>query len=273
MLPQNDMKRTLLPLFVIAAAIGLSAPMANAVVLDLLTDNQSGNINGAHFTNVNVQSTGSGILNPFVRLSNSGNNTSSEGYNADARPVMADVNTSGTFTHDIRLSTIGISVNPGSLTGSYYGFLLDINQQGSNPLLSLDRLQIFTSSTALSSAATYADLTSGATLRWDMDVGPDGNSTVHLNYNLNTGSGSGDMFVYIPVSFFAGAAPNDFLYLYSQFGAEGGVYSDNDGFQEWAGYQEVNGQTVPDGGSAIALLGVALVAVEGLRRKIKAIVS
>ena len=78
------------------------------------------------------------------------------------------------------------------------------------------------------------------------------------------------MFMYIPVSAFAGANPNDFVYLYSMFGDHGVPYADNDGFQEWAHRTAGQQQQIPDGGSAIALLGMALIGIEGLRRKLLA---
>jgi hypothetical protein len=51
---------------------------------------------------------------------------------------------------------------------------------------------------------------------------------VLLDYRLNSGSGSGDMLMYIPESVFAGGS---FVYLYSLFGE---LHPGNAGFQEWA---------------------------------------
>jgi len=46
----------------------------------------------------------------------------------------------------------------------------------------------------------------------------------------NHGSGSGDMFAYIPVSAFAGTAATDFVYMYCAFG---GTDPSQGGFEEW----------------------------------------
>jgi len=188
-----------------------------------------------------------------------------DGYNADARPVMDDVNTSPTFTHDITLGSVPV-VN---LTGvDYYEFLLDINQQNSDPLLSLDELQIYTRAGAIGVGDNLATLAGSSDLRYDLDGA--GDSEVLLNYNLNSGSGSGDLFVYIPKSLFAGDPNTDFVYLYSQFGASTTPppnWENNDGFEEWA-VRTTN--PVPDGGLTIALLGFSLTGLGVLRRKLAA---
>jgi hypothetical protein len=52
-----------------------------------------------------------------------------------------------------------------------------------------------------------------------LDAG--GDNAVALNYALNTGSGSGDMFLYVPIAAFAGFGSGDDVTLYSHFGALG----------------------------------------------------
>ena len=260
----------------LASTSGFVLPLLPADVsgaeLSLLSAGSSGSINGAFFTNSDPRSTGSGVIDSFVRISS--NNAFEQGYNADARPVMPDVNSSGTFTRDLQLGSVPIVVNPtGAPAGSYYEFLLDINQKGSEPYLTLTSLMFYTKPTPLSSAATLADLTGApaSTLRWNMDAGSD--SRIQLNYNLGTGSGSGDLYSYIPVSAFSGVDATHYLYLYSAFGPEpsgtGTYYENNDGYEEWA----VRGTStpppsVPEGGSSLALLGVGLIGVEAARRRL-----
>jgi len=247
---------------------------AQATSLDL-TDPMgtfSGTINGAFFIRSDMQSTGTGVIDSFVRINPGGNKSPEEGYNASVRPVMDDVNTSPTFTHDILLKNIPIVTNPGSATGTYYEFLLDINNFNSSPLLSLDKVQIYTRSTALTDATSLASLMSGSTPRYNMDVGADGDSEVLLNYSINSGSGSGDMFLYVPTSAFAGASPDDFVYLYSMFGAKGGNYSANDGFEEWAirlqGDLPPPPPGVPDAGSTLSLLGLSMLGLQSVARRL-----
>lgn len=247
-------------------------PVVSGAELDLRTAGASGTINGAFFTNTDPQPTGSGYIDSFVRL---GSNAGFEqGYNASARPVMPDVNTSPTFTHDIRLSNVPVVVNPsGAAPGSYYEFLLDINQNASNPYLTLYALRFYTNPNALTMAATLADLTgaAGTTLRWDLDTGSD--SRIQLNYIFGSGSGSGDMYAYIPVSAFAGASSSDYLYLYSAFGTEPGgtgtYFEANDGYEEWTSRgSSTPPPSVPDGGNSLALLGMGLIGLEAARRRI-----
>lgn len=243
----------------IVALVVVSGSSASAALIDLTTVNSSGTVNGALFKTTEIQPTGSGFIKSFVRLGQSGNNTTAEGYNASARPVMDDVNTSPTFTHDLVLSTVSV-VNISGL--DYYEFLLDINQKNSagDSLLSLDKIEIYTRATALTTANTKLALTTGSTLRYNLDAGTD--STIKMDYNLNSGSGSGDMFAYIPKSLFG--LQTDFVYLYSQFGATA-PWIENDGFEEWAARNGTSRQ-VPDGGGTLALLGLALGGLGVVRR-------
>jgi hypothetical protein len=242
----------------IAGAVLLTAAPAMAADLDL-TAGGTGTINSAIFTTTDNQSTGTGVIQSFVRVQDP--NGSADGYNADARPVMQDVNTSPTFTHDILLSSVP-EVTLGGIV--YYEFLLDINQNTNDPLLSLDELQIYTRATAIADADDLLSLTSSSTLRYDLDTALV-NNRILLNYNLNSGSGSGDLFAYIPKSLFG--AETDFLYLYSLFGEDNaGNYNENDGFEEWAVRTQTN-TFVPDGGATVTLLGSALLGLSALRRR------
>jgi hypothetical protein len=52
-----------------------------------------------------------------------------------------------------------------------------------------------------------------------------------LDASRNHGSGSGDMYAYIPTSDFSAAKTSDFVYLYAHFGNSDASQS---GFEEWA---------------------------------------
>ena len=234
--------------------------VASAKSLDLTAAGNDGTVNGAYFIQIDPQSTGTGVIDPFVRIQSNGDE---EGYNADVRPVMPDVHTDPNFTHDLLLGDVPV-VNLGGT--EYYQFLLDINEpNGHNQaLLSLHEIEIYLTGTALSSAATYGDLTSSAAKVWDLDMGPDGDSVIELDFSLNHGSGSGDMFMYVPVATL-GTDGSQYLYLYSAFGNPN---SSADGFEEWA-ILEGDTPSVPDASSALMLLGVAVIGLEGLRRKFR----
>ena len=229
----------------LALLLTLSGTLAmNAAVVDLTTVDSSGTLNGAIYLQSHIAPSGSGVLDPFVRINPGGGQTFEQGYNTDARPLQYDENTSATFTHALQLSTVPIVscavIDHGCVAGTNYReFRLDINQTNADPLLSLDRVILFLRSAGnLTGGAPAAGSSQGAssavfnsgTLVYDSGFG----NRVDLNFTLEPGSGGGDMFLYIPDSLFAG--PNSFVYLYSEFGGNGGEppFQANDGFEEWA---------------------------------------
>ena len=138
---------------------------------------------------------------------------------------------------------------------SYFKLLLDISQSNSHPLLSLDQLQFYTSATG---SQTTKDVSSLGTLRYSFSPG----DAVYLDASRNHGSGSGDMFAYLPTSAFAGTSSSDFVYLYCHFG---NTHSTNDEFAEWS--LVVN--PVPEASTFFPVIGliVAVVSTYELRRR------
>jgi MYXO-CTERM domain-containing protein len=205
--------------FVGGSAIMLVAATGRAVIVDLAVNN-SGTINGSLFERSDFRSAGTGVINSFVRISS--NNATEQGYNTSGRPVAFDENTSPNFTRDVQLSDLPSRTVGGT---NYFEFLLDINQQGANPLLSLDAVQIYTSGAGSQTTSNVASL---GTLRYNMDGA--GDSFVRMNYNLFSGSGQGDMRMLVPTSLFAGVPQSAYIYLFSRFGDNN---ANNDGYEEW----------------------------------------
>lgn len=217
-------------------------------------------INEAWFYNVHAAATGTGVIDSFVRIHG---RAVEQGYNTDGRPVQFDENTSPQFTRSLLLSDVPIvtGIDDADPTIPYREFLLDINQQGHHPLLALDDIEIF--QTDAGDHTNFGEPSFGKMV-YDLDAHPEDN-WILLDYSLNTGSGSGDMFAYIPDSLFTWDL--DYITLYSHFGAgstpEFPDNSNNDGFEEWAVRKAGTPPVVPLPGAI--LLGVLGLGAAGIR--------
>jgi hypothetical protein len=216
------MKRTFLTIIILAFLI-VNAQTTNAGMIDLTTSGSTGTINNAWFYDVSAASTGSGVIQSFVRIQT--NNEIEQGYNTDGT-LEFNENNSPTFTHSLLLSDVPI-VNIGGT--DYREFLLDINQNKNDPgrYLSLDEIEIY-----LSNTGNNTGYPSIGTKIWELDSSAD--NWIKLDYSLNSGSGSGDMFAYIPNSLFSGGS---YVYLYSKFGVN---FANTAGYEEWAVREATN---------------------------------
>lgn len=244
-------------LLLVGLSLGSLSQLSAATFTYDLTAGGTQTVGGAIFATTTQQTTGTGVIEPFLRLQANGSETGLNS-NENGANILADTKAGSDWTKDITLGQLGTTVIGAT---SYYTFLLDINQTNNNPLLSLDTFQLYTRPTSITDGNqdTLLAVQTGGTLRYNMDATD--SVTFLLNYDLNAGSGSGDLFVYVPVF----GAPSDFLYLYTQFGNFGETYQSNDGFEEWATTKSQG--RVPDGGSTAALLGIGLVALGLIRRK------
>jgi hypothetical protein len=243
----------------IFASIGAAAALlstANAAVVQL-DRNETEVVNGAIFQFAAPQPTGTGYIDPFLRLHAAGNSGTEKGYNTSGRPTAFDELTDPNFTKNILYSdllTTQVTIN-GS---QYFQLLLDVNEPGgSKSLISLTDLRLYTSSTG---SQTTSNIGSLGTLQYNLDS--NGDNTVIFDASLNNGSGSGDAYIYIP---FFTAQNSDFVYLYAAFGsAEGDAQA---GFEEFALVRNVT--PVPELSSFFPIIGlmVAVFATNVLRRR------
>jgi hypothetical protein len=192
----------------LAAGLFALASVAQATVVNLGSSG-SGTVNGAIFQTNNDHPTGTGVYNPFLTVQN---NPWEQGYNSSTGNF--DTKREPQWNHEIKFSDLQTTTINGI---AYFGFSVDINEpNGANQsTISLDALRIYTSSSLQSSTSTDSHgFFNGSlgTLRYDL-----GANQVLYN-DQNTGSGGGDINIYVPVSAFAGTNANDYVYMYQRWG-------------------------------------------------------
>jgi hypothetical protein len=192
----------------VAAGLFALASVAQATVVNLGSSG-SGTVNGAIFQTNNDHPTGTGVYNPFLTVQN---NPWEQGYNSSTGNF--DTKREPQWNHEIKFSDLQTTTINGI---AYFGFSVDINEpNGANQsTISLDALRIYTSSSLQSSTSTDSHgFFNGSlgTLRYDL-----GGNQVLYN-DQNTGSGGGDINIYVPVSAFAGTNANDYVYMYQRWG-------------------------------------------------------
>ncbi len=258
-------KRNFTSAAVVAAGM-LVTSMARAYVVDLETTNEgtAGGPTPAIFQESFQQPTGTGVIQPFLRVQANGQE---QGFNTSNGTPLDDK--AGPFTHDLKYSDL-LACGSVNINGTaYYQILLDVNEpNGAKSIITLDKLQIFTSSTDTSSMGA-ANIMSLGTLRYDLDANG-GDNQVRIDAGRNHGSGSGDVNIYIPVSAFAGTAPSDYVYLYSLFGqADTKTNPDGSqgGFEEFALVCQIT--PVPEMSALFPIVGlmVAVGSTHVLRRR------
>jgi hypothetical protein len=210
---------------------------------------------------VDQQSTGTGVIDPFVRLQAIGDE---EGYNTSAGTPLDTLG--GVFTHSLLLSAIP-TVNIGGTL--YREFLLDINQTSPNSLLSLNQVQIFLSAAqapdTLTSTGTNPPILTfaGANEIFRLS-GVGAVDEIIMDYNRNPGSGAGDMLFYVNNALFTGAG-TQFVTFYSQFGTPPGANATNDGFEEWS--IRTGTTTVPEP-TSILLIGAGILGLGFAKKRL-----
>lgn len=193
---------------------------------------------------------GSGGITPFLTTQRNGTEfgVSTDIPNVNLLPLDDKRDNSNTFTNTFSVNNLG-TVTIGGTT--YFDFFLDINEPngGDAALISIDTLRIWgrqgtTGETdpfliTKNDLPTFGDLDTlvgSLNLALVYALGP--SNGLILNFDLFSGSGKGwDMEFLIPVSAFAGLAPDSRILFSVGYGAAGcDGCSTADGFEEW-GYK------------------------------------
>jgi hypothetical protein len=183
------------------------------------------------FNQINPQATGTGLIDSFAQIGQPGGSlTFTQAYNTTVNNVLNN-GASDQFNHALSLSSVPTVTVSGTV---YREFVLDINETGSNPLVSVSDIQVFLTNTGNQSVTGFDSkgqlnlANSTLIYRLDGNGTPGQDDSIKMNYLLNNGSGSGDMIMLIPNALFTGAY--DQVVLYSSFGKP---YPQDDGFEEW----------------------------------------
>ena len=192
---------------VIAAGM-LVINTARATVVDLNDTTSPVSVNGGLFTTSYVQPAGTGVYDPFLTIQNT---PTEQGYNGTNGNF--DTKRVPQWNHEIRFSDLQVTTINGQ---QYYGFGIDVNEpNGSKSNISLDAFNVYFSSSLRTSTSTDSQGNFNGSL--GTLVYTTGNTTLIYN-DQNNGSGQDDINVFIPVSDFAGARSNDYVYLYERWG-------------------------------------------------------
>jgi hypothetical protein len=181
-----------------------------------------------------IKATGTGLFDSFVRLN--ANPAQIRGHNTDASPAYDE---DDSWTSALRLDNVPQVLIGGEL---WREFRLDDNEPSATSLVTLDSLRIFTADRPdiiITTPWTTPTSTPASSLDLVWDLGP---AWLLVDASLNSGSGSGDVFLYIMDSAIGdfpecqyddglGTDCDVWIYFFSAFGY---TETQEGGFEEWS---------------------------------------
>jgi hypothetical protein len=211
-------------LAVAAVGFAASSSVKADVIANLMTAGSDVTLNdNAFITTTNIQSQGTGIMSPFLRIQNNG---LERGYNADGGYTLDQK--AGPWTHSL-FTTQLVPITLSGKVGTYYQFELGLNQTKDQPLLSLTQFRLYQGNTAFptgdpeAGTGSFANPGGAETLLYNLSNPTNGKVQVDMSYSINSsGQGAADVFFNIPTNLLQGLsfAPNTFITLYASFGRD-----------------------------------------------------
>ena len=234
--------------------------------INLTANGATTTIGGVIFADVDNVGSGTGSYSPFLAVRD--NDGDEAGFNTTTNASVAgNTNIDASKTHEVLLANVPIIRINGI---DYFEVRLDLNEPGSDTLISLNAFKLYAGPNDLDPTAgvNYVDTLTelqNLSLVYDMDAG--GDKRLLLDKN-SSGSGTDDYSILIPVSLFAGRDPaTTYVFLYVELGTASNIYDAESGFEEFnlqsAGslvgtkFSDVNSNSVRDSGE----VGVAGVTV------------
>jgi PEP-CTERM motif-containing protein len=264
--------------------------------LDLSGSSTSGPLTGdvggtAIFSEIFNHPTGTGVFEPFLTIDSHGNSAIENGYNTDGHTALFLDQQRPEWNNLLRLRDLAqVTID----NTQYYAFELDANEPNgtekdgsAQSLISIDNIRIYTSPTDNTAAVGngLSSLDGLGALRFALNQPLQNGSNFNINNWVklsatvngiadqnghNGGQGFSDMVMFIPVSAFAGASLDDFVFLYDlngvHFDADAKGNAAQAGFEEWRALVSLNPIPEP---TTTALLAVTLAAFGfvGFRRR------
>jgi hypothetical protein len=306
----NNMPSFLTTAFVPGALItltGVVCARAVSIGYDFTVNGSAANVNGAFITtSAGTSSSGTGTFGGYLTVG--GNTDALEGISTDSNSlIMPNVTASQTSALPANLlSAASVTIN--GVSGNFYSFYLDLNEPNSaDRYVSVDTISIYARpgpTTAVDASNITALLANNGTgsnvprLVWSMDTLAADQRTVVTDRSLlvnelSSGSGTANLLILIPQSYFTAAnvVAADFLYIhYGEgfvpiFTVNSGTYNFNNagGFEEFgivrnlgtltANASTITTTTVPEAGVWKGILGVTVLvcghSVSRLRRTLR----
>jgi len=246
----------------VAVAALLPASKAFGIALDLTVIDQ-GTINGAIYSTIDSEPTGTGVYGTFLSIQANGIEQGYNGKGGKGKGYL-DSKDKPKGNYELHVGDLAAVTIDGN---AYYAFELDANEKGKgkDALLSIDNIRVYTSAT--DTAGIVGDnvgaLDSLGTLRYAQNplltstAGFNTANSVTIDGSKKEGKkdgGSSDLIVYVPVSNFAGAGAGDYVYFYNLNGVNNPSNSESEDWSAWT-------TSVPDGGNSLLLLGSAVTAL------------